>query len=73
MKCPYCNSEMIEPEYVDVGFGGGANYGVQVTPWECGNCGAREIGAYDEPRELTEREKCTGFYEPLFSYEDGAK
>jgi hypothetical protein len=36
----------------------------QVTAHACPNCHAVEMGPHDEPVELTEQEKRTGWYEP---------
>jgi len=59
MKCPYCGTEA-EAEFVDIGVGM-----QQCTPYGCPNCQALEIGPHDEPKELTEVEKRTGWYEPI--------
>lgn len=56
--CPYCDS-MCDADWVDVGVG----Y-VQCGPFHCQQCGASEIGGHDEPRELSDREKSTGWYAP---------
>lgn len=57
-KCPYCGGRC-HAEYCDIGVGW-----QQVTPHVCEKCHAVEIGPYDEPRELTNAEKATNFYEP---------
>ena len=54
-RCPYCGGEA-DAEYADVAVGM-----VQVTPHVCE---AVEIGPYDRPKELTTRERDTGWYEP---------
>lgn len=41
-KCPYCNNDC-EADWVDVGIGM-----VQCGPYYCDNCGASEIGYYDD-------------------------
>lgn len=56
--CPYCGTPT-HADYVDVGVGM-----VQCGPFHCERCGASEIGSADKPRELTEREKETGWYAP---------
>lgn len=56
--CPYCGHEA-DAEFVDIGVGM-----QQCTPYGCPNCHAVEIGPHDEPKELTENEKRTGWYEP---------
>lgn len=61
MKCPYCGNEA-EAEFVDNGVGM-----QQVSPYCCPGCGAVQIGPNDEPKELTQREKQTGWYEGSFS------
>lgn len=49
MKCPCCDSNEVDAEYVDVGVGS-----VRCTPYQCYACGASEIdwrhfaGATDE-------------------------
>lgn len=59
MKCPYCGGEA-EAEFVDIGVGL-----QQCTPYGCPACRAVQIGPHDEiRRELTERERQTGWYEP---------
>lgn len=57
-KCPYCSDECFA-DFVDVGVG----Y-TQCGPYHCENCGASEIGPYDEPRDLSADEKRTGWYAP---------
>ncbi|GEA15545.1 hypothetical protein E308F_17890 [Moorella sp. E308F] len=57
--CPYCGTEC-EADWVDVGVG----Y-QQCGPYYCPNCGASEIGPFDdEARILTDEEKKTGWYKP---------
>jgi hypothetical protein len=46
--CPWCGCTETEAEFVDVGFGGGPNHGVQVAPYVCHQCGACEVGPNDE-------------------------
>lgn len=58
VECPYCGTPT-EAEFVDIGVGM-----QQVTAHACPNCHAVEIGPHDEPVELTEQEKRTGWYEP---------
>jgi hypothetical protein len=55
--CPYCDAECFA-DWVDVGVGI-----VQCGPFYCTACGASE-GDDRDPRELTEREKITGWFEP---------
>lgn len=57
-KCPYCALPCCA-DFVDIGVGF-----QQCGPFHCEQCGASEIGPYDEPRELSEREKETGWYAP---------
>lgn len=58
--CPYCWAEC-EAEWVHVGIG----Y-VQITPFECPDCYARQIGPYDEPDGVTTAwEREVGWYAPL--------
>lgn len=57
-NCPYC-ALPCRADFVDIGVGF-----QQCGPFHCEQCGASEIGPYDEPRELTEREKETGWYRP---------
>lgn len=57
-RCRYC-SAMCCADYVDVGVG----Y-VQCGPFHCEACGASEIGAFDDPRELDATEENCGWYRP---------
>lgn len=57
-KCPYCGS-VCDADFVDIGVG----Y-TQCGPFHCDQCGASEIGPYDEERPLSEQEKKTGWYAP---------
>jgi hypothetical protein len=57
--CPYCGYDQCQADWVDVGVGL-----VQCSPFYCDECGACEIGAYDQPAELTEKEKKLHWYEP---------
>lgn len=56
--CPYCQYEHCEADHVDIGVGL-----VQCGPYYCPECKASEISSLDK-RELTEREKETGWFEP---------
>ena len=56
--CPYCNT-VCRADFVDVGVGF-----TQCGPFHCDNCGATEIGPYDEERPLTEAEQKRGWYAP---------
>lgn len=56
--CPYCNM-LCDADFVDIGVGF-----QQCGPYYCQNCGASEIGPYDDERALTEDEKRTGWYGP---------
>lgn len=57
-KCPYCGG-VCDADFVDIGVG----Y-TQCGPYHCAQCGASEIGPNDTERELSEREKETGWYAP---------
>lgn len=56
LKCPWCDEDAFEGEYVDVGVG----Y-QQVTPHFCDNCYSFQIGPYDD-KEATGEEKRRGWY-----------
>lgn len=56
--CPYCGA-VCDADFVDIGVG----Y-QQCGPYRCLECEASEIGPYDEERELTPRERETGWYAP---------
>lgn len=58
VRCPYCNA-VCEADFVDVSVGF-----VQCGPFHCTECLASEIGPNDDPRELTEAEKKSGWYGP---------
>lgn len=64
-NCPYCNTQCYPAQYVDVGVG----Y-QQVTPHECHNCYAVEISPYAKDKNLTDKEKETGWYTPPKSVEN---
>lgn len=57
-RCPYC-STICRADFVDIGVGF-----QQCGPFHCEECGASEIGIFDEPRPLTAREEDTGWYAP---------
>ena len=57
-ECPYCNC-FCEADWVDIGVGM-----QQCGPYHCDNCGASEMGPYDESRELTDEEVMTNWYGP---------
>jgi len=63
--CPYCETEC-DADWVDVGIGM-----VQCGPFYCGNCNASEA-SYLDKRELTEKEKETGWYEPFTAVSEHA-
>lgn len=56
--CPYCKIPC-RADFVDIGVGF-----QQCGPFHCEQCGASEIGPFDEERPLSEREKDTGWYAP---------
>jgi hypothetical protein len=60
--CPYCGNPDCHAEYVDIGVGL-----LQCGPFQCPDCFATEIGPHDPSKELTESEKKTGWYEPVFN------
>lgn len=56
--CPYCGDRDCMADFVDIGIGM-----EQCGPYHCESCGASEI-SYLDKRQLTDREKVTGWYEP---------
>lgn len=56
--CPYCECKDCEADFCDVGVGM-----VQCGPYHCPACNASEASSRDT-RELTAKEKETGWYEP---------
>lgn len=56
--CPYCGA-ICRADFVDIDVGF-----QQCGPYHCDNCFAVQIGAYDEPRELTADEERTRWYAP---------
>lgn len=58
VNCPYCRA-ICRADFVDIGVGF-----QQCGPFYCEECGASEIGAYDEPRTLTSEEERTRWYAP---------
>ena len=61
-RCPYCGFACAA-DYVDIGVG----Y-EQCGPYHCIECGAIEIGPYDEEVELCDIEKETWWYAPNRPY-----
>lgn len=57
-NCPYC-ATVCRADFVDIGVGF-----QQCGPYHCENCGASEIGTYDQERVLSDREKNSGWYAP---------
>lgn len=57
-NCPYCVT-VCRADFADVGVG----Y-TQYGPYHCDNCGASEIGPYDEERPPTKQEHKVGWYAP---------
>lgn len=64
--CPYCGYEFCEADHCDVGIGM-----VQCGPYYCPQCRASEISSLDK-RELTDREKETGWFQPDSPVSDAA-
>ncbi|EFU6040832.1 hypothetical protein HT424_003261 [Escherichia coli] len=64
--CPYCGFAECEADHCDVGIGM-----VQCGPYYCPQCRASEISSLDK-RELTEREKETGWFKPDSPVSDAA-
>lgn len=63
MTCPYCGNDQCEADWVDNGV-----CLVQCSPFYCDECTACQIGPFDEPTELTDKEKQTDWYEPGRAY-----
>lgn len=57
-NCPYCQA-ICRAGFVDIGIGF-----QQCGPFHCEECGASEVGTYDELRTLTPEEEETGWYGP---------
>lgn len=57
-NCPYCGT-ICRADFVDIGVGM-----QQCGPFHCENCGASEIGAYDQERVLSVEESAKGWYAP---------
>jgi hypothetical protein len=56
--CPYCQT-ICRADFVDIGVGM-----TQCGPYHCDECGASEVGGYDDPRPLNSDEERTGWYAP---------
>jgi len=56
--CPYCSAQC-SADFVDIGVGM-----TQCGPFHCQECGASQIGAYDNERPLSDEEKRLGWYAP---------
>lgn len=66
VECPYCGLTFENnAEYVDVGWGGGPDRGIQVTGNVCDRCGASEQGAL---RDHGGPELAFGWYPPAGHY-----
>lgn len=63
MKCPWCKSARLDAHFVDVGVGM-----EQVSPYECFDCGARQISPYDKENMYTKEELEKGFYKGQYDY-----
>ena len=61
--CPYCGDPGCEADWVDVGVGL-----CQCGPYHCESCGATEIGLFDKPMPLDNKEQETGWYRPGREY-----
>lgn len=62
VDCPYCGFAFPDnAEYVDVGWGGGRDQGIQVTGNRCDRCNATESGAYEVNLPM---EHETGWFAP---------
>jgi protein-arginine kinase activator protein McsA len=59
MQCPYCHSNDVNAEFVDVEVGW-----QQVTPYECGNCGAGQMNPYHKDENASAEEKRIGWFRP---------
>lgn len=57
--CPHCDSTRIDAEFVDVGCGG---RGVQATPYECYDCGAREFYSSEDAIDALDVEILAGWH-----------
>lgn len=57
-QCPYCGA-WCSADFADIGVAF-----EQCGPFHCMTCHATEIGPYDDPRALSERERKSGWYEP---------
>lgn len=57
--CPHCGSTALGVEFVDVGVGG---RGVQATPYECYDCGAREFYSDEDVIDALDVEIAAGWH-----------
>ena len=57
-NCPYCGQET-EADWVDVDVGF-----IQCGPYFCTNCGASQIGLYDNTESVSKEELRIGWYKP---------
>lgn len=70
VECPFCGLAFENnAEYLDVGWGGGPSWGVQVTGNVCDRCLATERGGNRRHGEIDE---ATGWYPPAFTNPDDA-
>lgn len=57
MKCPFCKSENIDAEFIDIGIGH-----QQATPYECIDCGASQMNPYSNISSASKEEIDVGWY-----------
>lgn len=58
-RCPWCRSEEIDAEFVDIGVGM-----QQVTPYVCGECGAYQFGCGVQESDVTPEEWFVKWFGP---------
>lgn len=56
VTCPYCGKDAIPGNTVDIGVGE-----AKIEPDHCENCGAVEIGPFEDGIDLTTQEIYTGW------------
>lgn len=68
MTCPFCLGARVYCEFVDIGVG----Y-QQVTPYDCGDCGAQQMSPYGDNSRATARERWFGWWMGQEEYRRNAR
>lgn len=59
IRCPFCGSDQVDAEFVDVGVGGS---GMQVTPYHCLDCDAEQMNPDADRQNADADESAAGWW-----------